>query len=360
MKRLLACALALLFAWPAAAATVAVTPATVQAALKAPKGGDVIRLSAETYPGLIALPKGVFDPPVVIDATGATLESGLSSNGAVSGLTIRGGTMSGLVLYSCANVRIENIAFKAPAGTTNRSGVKVQGCDGLKVTGSTFDGFHSAVGLGATTSFTVADNLCTNPTSDCYGVGPGSAHGDFSRNACIATVYLPGAHPDCFQGFNLATFAPIHDITFTGNVGVGVGQCIFVSTKFKRTYPAGTVLYGGRVLAAPEIVPDGGYEAIRLKNNTCLMSFPNGMSLVECIKDCVAENNTVGTAPGATYQARFVLDARVTRCGNTQAAYGTKPAIVDPPCAAPADPAQAKALADALARIADLHARSAP
>lgn len=294
IRTLLAGALALVCATPAAA-TVPATCATIAAALASAKGGETITLRGEC--GVVKVAKAFpDDAPLTIDATGSTLS--LEVTNKARNIILRGGTLratggtTGVAMAGYgALIRGARITFEGVGVTASKKGIVTDQASAVSVLNSRFyglgdDGIIANLTAGLDVrgntfvDFRPTPTTCTTPTSVVRGL---------SSRACIAQggTWRDGSHPDAVQMRNAVTDATIADnVVFADIQG-------FAQMDSKGDLPL------QRITIARNRVTAGGHH-ITLGGN--------------CV-DCRIEANVVARYRADGYKA-VVRPGSARRCGN--------------------------------------------
>lgn len=229
-------------------------------------------------------------------------------------VTVMGGTYRGHVrLDGCHNLTFAKALFAGPDTATAHIGVIAQRCTNLDFEDCVFTGLQKGVVFDLCDSFAV--DLCEFSRMSSDGVNvAASSHGRISRSLFHDFVQFSlSAHPDAIQLWSRPTAPPVADITILGNTIIGHMQGI-----------------GGfnHVTAG---VDDGGFDRIAIEDNSVDVGFANGIAF-NAVRGLTLRDNIVRTQPASPWQARIVVQqcTNVVRSGNTVAAYGAKPAVIDP------------------------------
>ena len=230
-------------------------------------------------------------------------------------VTVSGGVFRGHVrLDGVHGLTFVKATFAGPDTATAHIGVIAQRCTGLAFKDCAFTGLQKGVVFDLCDTFTV--DLCEFSRMSSDGVNvAASGHGRITRSQFHDFVQFDLlAHPDAIQLWSRATSPPVADIVISDNKIVGNMQGI-----------------GGfnHITAG---VDDGGFDRITIERNSVEVSFANGIA-INAARGLVLRDNAVKTLPGAKWQARIsvIQCTNVTRSGNTVAAYGGKPGLVEPP-----------------------------
>lgn len=295
------------------AAIVATSTEEAQAALAVIQPGGTLELHGNITEWR---PSGFsFDPPVTIDATNAQVSDFYGNS--LSGLIFRGGRWSpGATYESC--LRIDGASNIVADGITAEgndvaigSAVKLSDGANWVVRNVSARGMLRGVVLTGGINIEVRDvsfdRLGTDGI-DLFNV----------QNALVEDVTatgfepVPGSHPDLIQMASLSSGTiKTTDVTVRRVVADGAMQGV---TAFGNT-TSGYHL---------------GYERILIEDCILELGYPQAISVYNC-DGVIVRNNVVSTTPGSDYQANITFDscANITRTGNSVAAYGTNPAVVD-------------------------------
>lgn len=289
---------------------VTASAATLATALAALKPGDTLRLQGafET----LGRPKAARLQGVTIDAAGATIGGLFYPAGAVTGLTLKGGTWAGVRLDKAERISVEGATFQGPAEAADGGGLSVVDGRGITVNGAVFDSFKTGIGLGRVTGFEIRDCGFSRMRSDGITIGE-SRQGTVMDNIFHGTRITSSEHPDAVQLFSRPTSAPTADIVITRNLVVGMTQGL---TGFNHVRDG---------------VDDGGFDRIVIAENRLYVGYPNAIALVDARRS-VIRGNEVSTYPGATYRASINATrcTELTRSGNIVRAGAGKAPVVDP------------------------------
>lgn len=257
------------------------------AALAGLAPGATIRVPPGAQPA-IAIENRHFDPPVTIDAHGATV-AGLTIDGS-SGIVWRGGTIaapngrgdidspdqkrgSGPAYNATTVSRSRNIAFDDVTFTNAKIGIVASRSRDLAVRNSRFVGLRSDGFVSVGNSHVLIENNHFHDTRPIPSFGS-KADGDF----------VSGDHCDAIQIWAPDDVPVATDITIRGNLIEG-------STQGINTFgPRGQ-----------------GYRRIIVENNTVRITYPAAISVMGCT-DCRVRYNTVASAPGANRRANLRTD----------------------------------------------------
>lgn len=297
----------LLFAVPATAGSITVTPATFASAIAAARGGDTLRLVG-TF-GAIRIVNRDFASAVTINAAQATF-TGTVTIGNVSNLKFGGGTfdIAGAPAFTKAVTVYggRNIGFNAltVVGTEGGEGVVFNGTTGASVTSSSFSGLQVGVVFGSVTNGIATRNTITHSVSD--GIDIANSHGvTASYNSCSNGNPGAGVHPDCVQLWSI-TGAPLQsNIIVRNNTATGPTQGF---TAFATM---------------------GGELRVQILNNFVNTSYSQGVACYECVYSNISYNR-LKTQPGATYLTNLNIIG-----GSSNSVIGNYVAPYDGPQAGP-------------------------
>lgn len=271
-----------LLAGPVGAATIIVTPATINSAFAAARGGDTLRLVGAF--GLTRLLNKSFNHVVTLDASRATFTNTLDISN-VDNLKVSGGRWDvtagsaygkGIVVYGGSNIWLDRDSI---TGAADEHGVNFQGTSGATVTNGVFNGLRAGVVFGAVTNGTVSRNKIYGSASD--GIDIADSHFVTANlNSCASGVPGPSAHPDCIQLWSIDGHPVQSDINITYNSASG-------PTQGFTSFSAG-----------------GGGLRIQITHNTVMTSYPQGVACYECV-DSIIAYNTLSTMIGAKYMTNL-------------------------------------------------------
>jgi hypothetical protein len=306
--------------------------ASIAALLANAKPGDTVVLPPGDY-GPETITGLTFSPAVTVDAR--ALKSTNITFQDVTGLHFQGGawanaigeTWAGHTWAIAANcLRCHDVSFDgatfvgpppdAPGRDFAGYGISFVNSDHVSVANSKFTGFKMGVGFSFTSDFTATGNDFGYLTSDGIDVGQGW-RGRIEGNVFHDTHIIEKEHPDGVQLWSQPDTAPTSDIVIRHNRVTGASQGLSAFDGATR-HPVGYRLANGRVLAQPEVVPDGGFDRIVIEDNQVEVGYPDGISLVNG-RDSVIRNNHVSTTSGSKYWAWFMIrpDGGGTKhCGN--------------------------------------------
>ena len=276
---------ALILSDTAPAATVAVTPDTINEVLVRARDGDTIRLSPGDY-GSIQLKRRKWAPAITIDASDAKLVSVRLDT--VSGLHWRGGHFDGshverggfAVFYASKDINIEAASFTGFI----RYGIAVDQSSDIGISGNTFsDSGSDGIDIGQSRRITIEGNDCR----------------DFEPTA--------QAHPDCIQMWSRATNPPTADVIIRNNIMHGKMQGISLFNHIR------------------DGADDGGFDRITIiGNDVAISGFYHGIAAFSC-RSCLIRDNKVTTLPSANPKIRAWLrvdgDDKTQLCANVVSAF---------------------------------------
>lgn len=288
-------------------AVLTATPANILSVFAKTAPGDVLALTGAF--GLVAMQGRTFDPPLTVDASGATLQAVVIK--ALGGLRWKGGTFNttsggrdAINVSGSHDVEIDGVSV---TGDGTVGGVSFRDSADVALTGSRIDGPRVGVALYVVSRVRIVGNVITGWTADAIGL---SATSDslISQNSLTNPKRIDAdIHIDGIQGYFTGP-TPNHDVTVSFNFVRGSGtQGVFFNTS-----PG---------YAPPErITIDGNIVAVDAVNGVTLMGDPAG----------TVRNNRVFTLPGAKWQALiYVPDPTTKRSGNVTEVYGRWKALVD-------------------------------
>ncbi len=283
---------------PVAAATVIVTPGNFNAAFKAAKSGDTLRLIG-TF-GATRLSNANFSKVVTINAAQAVFTNTLQFNN-VSNVKVSGGVfnLAGDVGYTKAALVYggSNIWFdkQTVTGEADDYGVVFDGTTNAEVSSGKFSGLRAGVVFGSVTTGLATRNKVTDSSSD--GIDISDSHFvTASYNNCSAGDPGPTAHADCIQLWSV-TGNPIQsDIVVTHNAASGHTQGF---TSFQS---------------------GGGGLRIQITDNVVYTSATQGIACLDCV-DSIITGNVVSTMPGSAHSTNL----NVSGTNNIVSANSVKP-----------------------------------
>lgn len=283
------------------------TAATLNAVFTKAAPGDVLKLSGLF--ALAVLQGRVFDPPLTVDASGATLQAAVIKG--VAGLRWTGGTFATLTrgrdavnVSASQGITVERLSV---TGDGTAGAVSFRDCQDVALTDSQIEGPRVGASLYNVARARIVGNLITGWSADAIGL---SAVSDslISQNSLTNPKRIdPDIHIDGIQGYFTGPTVN-RDLTVSFNFIRGLGtQGIFFNTA--AGYPP------------PERIHiEGNIVAIDAVHGVTLMGDPAG----------IVKNNRIFTLPGAQWQARlYISDPNTARFGNIAAAYGSWKAEVD-------------------------------
>jgi hypothetical protein len=320
-----------LLAAPAAAASLTATPADALAVVTAlAQPGDVVTLAPGVY-GPVNLRGRTFNPPLTINATGATLTNWTFRDG--GGLVLNGATVvtvcdplkvcgAGLAVERWNGFIAKGLTALGPeesrpgymGAVADGTGLRIASATAVTVSDSDFIGWERGLTMTLTDGFTVKGNHFTRMRVDGLDVAL-SHKGVIEANNCEGFRRLTDEHPDCIQLWSRPTVAPVSDVAIRGNKATGDMQGVGMFNHIR------------------DGVDDGGFDRIVIEDNDIATSHPQGIALYDG-RDSIIRNNRVRTLAGATMQTRITIQnpTRVTRCGNAVEAALGRPARIDAPC----------------------------
>jgi len=271
--------------------------------------GQTLKLSG-AFPALDIKGRN-WSPSVTIDATDATIDS-LNIEDS-SGVTLVGG------VYEPSAPRPAKAAVQA-----NRSSrivfqsVKVRNAapgDGIafaasqdtEIRNSSVDGARNCSGIFTSTGVTVSGLEVKGCRIDGLDIWY-SHQVTVEKLSCSDFNLVDKHHPDCVQLLSRKDDTPTSDITIRDSIAVGAMQGF-------SGFDHGT----------------GGYDRVRIINNTARVTYATGVRLMAC-RQCEVSGNKVETLDGAQFRANIVTDGDTVRCGNVIAAGAGKPGQNDPRC----------------------------
>ncbi len=277
-------------AWPAQAATLSATPATVNDVIKASMPGDTIVLDGNFQSG-IRISNRRWSPMITLRADKALI-AGLEIHKA-EGVRIIGGVyqanraapkhLGAFYVLESKNIVVDGVEIHESAIRFTRS-------ENVKLLDSTIDAFGNAAALIGVDGAEIRRNKFLNmgvDGLDLYSV----RNAVVSHNLCAGTQRLEGAHVDCIQIANQKGHFKSENIEISYNEIRGDTMGI---SAFR-----------------------GDYRNINIHHNTLTTSFSNGISLFDTV-DGRIWNNELGPSPGAKLGPGIRTDGSVDlmRCGN--------------------------------------------
>lgn len=298
--------------------TIQTTPATFSAVLKTAKPGDELTLAPGVYQG-VRLGRLTFDPPLIINADGATLIAWQFND--MDGITVNGGTYRSLgvfttkanaiaygptlIAYTSANLTFDGGLFLGPGTEGVQAagyGLRFIDSKNVKVTNAIMIGFRTGLTADKSDGLTISESSFSRMSSDGIAFGQ-SKHVRIRDNFFYGTNPAFMAHPDAVQLLKGAIRN--QDVELRGNIIRGPTQGLF------------------GVMADGLLIIDNDIEG----------GFPRGISIQD-VTDARIMNNRVRTYPGSQFQSRVVIEAGTFSAGNGHAAYNGKPAWTERPCTA--------------------------
>ncbi len=296
-----------LIALPAHAATVAVTPDNLTAALAAAQPGDILQFSGQF--GAITLKNRTFAPPLTLDLTHA-LTGSLTFN-TDAGLEVRGGDIAPTVWSGgvyVLNSRAVHMSGMTTRDTHTVNGVTIRSSADVSLSNSTLLGATDGVSVLYSHDVTIDGNTISGVSQDGAQI-VSSQRVNFIYNLCSGSLNDGVHHPDCAQTWSAAGFDQSADVTIRFNQFNGATQ--------------GADDFGGDAR---------GVLRLEISDNDYLGSYPQAFA-VQKSSGAVVRRNRARTMPGATWRAAINLTApAVQHCGNTADAYSGRPAWSDTPC----------------------------
>jgi hypothetical protein len=273
-------------ATPLAAATVVMTPSTVNSALAQLRPGDTLRLEGN-FTTRLAIQNRDFGG-VTIDGSRAVLVQGMNlrniQNVTFTGLTVGvagQGTINRFAvnLDGGSHVSFAESRFLGIGGSAG-TGLRIINSSFATVRDTQFDGWLDGMTLISSPDSLVTRNQFTTGGSD--GVKVVDSHRIIlSGNSCSGFTIQPGVHPDCIQFISRVDKPVQSDIFVLNNSVIGNQQ------GFASFDPAG--FSGTRFTFA------GNYVAV---------SRPQGIACFGCT-DSVFVDNVIVTLPDAQWQTKL-------------------------------------------------------
>lgn len=340
-----ACLIAL--ALPAAAASVAVTPATIAAAWPAAACGDQLVATGEFVKTVLSTKACAANPIKldmraasgvtwrVIDVDGLAITGGTWRNANLGvALSFEGGQVGGVPTWKCGHISITAARFEGPFAAVigqpfvggGGKGVGFLRCSDVSVTASELTGFASSALFGVSRRVTFSDNHCRHQSGDCAAFGQvwGAT---VERNVVDGAIIFAGAHPDGFQFYSRWNYPattvpapPTSDLFIANNMVAAPAQGVFLGNH-TRLYPDGLVH------------DDGGFDRVTIERNEIAMGGGNAIG-VSGVRGLVLRWNHWRTFALAPFKASVNVQASsgVVRCGNRGEAARGYPVEVDAPC----------------------------
>lgn len=250
-----------------------ITAATLAAAVKAAKPGDVLAC------------EGLFPR--------------LTLGRVPEGITLTGGTWTGLRADALRGVTLRDMVFRDGA-----VGLKSVGSVGVRLEGCTFLDLDRGASFGSGEDLEVRACTAQRMRIDAFDFGE-CRRWAVRRCAVLGAVTQPGgAHPDAIQGWSRPTSAPAADIVIEDNLIEGECQGIGLFNHVR----AG--------------VDDGGFDRVAIRRNRIFVGRPMGIAVLDA-RGLDLADNWISTLEGAERQARIRVDrcADVRRVGNRVEAY---------------------------------------
>lgn len=241
-----------------------ITAATLAAAVKAAKPGDVLAC------------EGLFPR--------------LTLGRVPEGITLTGGTWAGLRADALRGVTLRDMVFRD--GTV---GLKSVGSVGVRLEGCTFLDLDRGASFGSGADLEVVSCTAQRMRIDAFDFGE-CRRWAVRRCAVLGAVTQPGgAHPDAIQGWSRPTSAPAADIVIEDNLIEGDCQGIGLFNHVR------------------DGVDDGGFDRVTIRRNRVIVARPMAVAVLDA-RGLVLADNWISTLPGAERQARI----RVEDCGSVQ------------------------------------------
>lgn len=265
----------------APAATLAVTPSTIDDVLARASNGDTIRLAPGDY-GPIRLRGRNWAPAISIEAGEANL-AGVKLE-TVTGFHWRGGHFDG--------GEVRGGGFAA-----------LRNSNDVRIEAATFTGFtRNGIAVDSSADIDIIGNKFSDSGSDGIQIGQ-SRRMTIDGNSCVAFKPTEKAHPDCIQMWSRPTSPPTADIIIRNNVMNGRMQGISLFNHKRKG------------------VDDGGFDRITIiGNDVAISDFYHGIVAYSC-RDCLIRDNKVRTLPGANPKIhawlRMVDSGTAKLCANT-------------------------------------------
>lgn len=274
------------------------------AALVAAKAGDVLTVTSDC-PGL-SLSGKHFSSPVVIEK----------------------GVFTGPVLLNnCSGITLRETRHVSSGDKLAKNGVIVSASKNVTIQGASFAGHSRSIIWSKASNFALLDSAFSGMTVDAVDVA--LSHVGILKNLTISGTNQvdPLAHCDGIQLWSRATDIPTGDITIE-DVDIASKSQGVSAFNHMRSYLKGTRVYDRakgmyRILAADEILDDGGFDRLVWRRIKVLGGYPQGINMSDA-RNSVLENCHVHTLSGSPYQARIAVGTRTTLtsfCGNSYAAY---------------------------------------
>ncbi len=259
----------------ATAATLPAGPNNAQTVIMAAQSGDTVQLAAGNYLPIV-IKNRQWDQPVIVDASAAQLQS--VELRTVNNIVWRGGSFDG--------------------ASTERYGFVARASQNVAIENGRFSHyFRAGIVFDHVSGGRIAGNLFSNMASDGADVAL-SDHVVIDGNECRDFLPAPLAHPDCIQAWSRPTVPPTSDLTITNNRMTGLMQGISLFNHVQ----------GG--------VDDGGFDRIVISGNIVRVSYPNGISAMDC-RGCTIRDNVVDGVAGGSVRAKLRFDrSDITACNN--------------------------------------------
>lgn len=263
-----------------AAALIAASPATIDAAIAGARPGDTIRLQRGDYP-VLAIRKRQWPVALTIDARGANFP-GLKFDDVV-GVHLQGGRFNGTVSephwVHVVNIETsQDIVFKGSEvnGTGAAGfGLFARRSSGVVVDDVAFKGLHTAIQFSEVTDSRIVNSTFDGLRSDGMNIA-GSQRILIEKNECSNfSPRVPVDHPDCVQLWSIRGKPPTADIEIRGNRATGRMQGF---SGFDHG--------------------EGGFDRVTIVDNIISNSYPQAIALNQG-RGVIVANNRVETQPGA-------------------------------------------------------------
>jgi hypothetical protein len=253
--------------------------------------GATVRLPQGPHPKL-SIRGERFDPPVIIEASGTTLQGVEIWDS--SGIVLRGATVvapkgpngpsgpSGPLSWGVDARRVKNVVFEGLTITKVHTGMVIGDSDGVTVRGSRFHAMRSdGIDIAGVTNILIEDN-------DFRDFRPIKAKGSRQDG-----TFVDGDYPDAVQLWTTKDHDYGRDVMIRRNTVDGDTQ--------------GINLFG----------PQGrGYERVRILDNTLNITYPAAVSVFKCT-DCEVIGNKATAIAGAPYLVNIRIENSTGRfCGN--------------------------------------------
>ncbi len=272
-----------------------------------PVPGSIILLPKDSDPDLVISGKN-YSPAITIDASRASLTSIKIVES--SGIIIKNGTVTG------------------PGGRSYA--VHIDRSRGIGIENMTLTGAHRGIVIARSKDVRIANNTLTRLISDGINIGE-SRSVEVTGNSCSKFnprrgVYdkngkrlKDGDHPDCIQAWSRPSSPPVSDVIVSNNRMEGYMQGIFFGNGKRNG------------------VNDGGFDRIRITDNTVKVGMPSGIVLMDG-RNSIVTGNKVYTVPGSVLpngrgtkvkaNLRVAGEGPFRACGNLVEAVPNAPATV--------------------------------